>query len=88
MIVFVKADGAVINVMPSQVYQGSNLSGSIYFVAPFSRRNAVTISFKLPNGINTLSYDMTGVSELEGITDKFGKEYSVWEWQNKNAEVT
>lgn len=88
MIVFAKADGSVINVMPSPVYQGSNLSGSIYFVAPLSRLNAVNLAFKLPNGIYTQSYNMTGVSELEGITDKLGKEYSVWEWEDKNAEIT
>lgn len=88
MIVFAKADGTVINVMPSPVYQGSNLSGSIYFVAPLSRLNAVNLAFKLPNGIYTQSYNMTGVSELEGITDNLGKEYSVWEWEDKNAEIT
>lgn len=88
MIVFAKADGTVSDVLPSPVYQGSNLGGSIYFVAPFSRLNAVSVAFTLPNGINTKPYKMTGVSELAGITDKFGKEYSVWEWQDDNAEVT
>ena len=88
MIVFSKADGAIIDVLPSPVYQGSNLSGSIYFVAPFSAMNGVTVAFKLPNGEYTKSYIMTGVSELSGVTDKFGKEYNVWEWQDRNAEVT
>lgn len=88
MIVFAKADGAIIDVLPSPVYQGSNLSGSIYFVAPFSAMNGVTVAFKLPNGEYTKSYIMTGVSELSGVTDKFGKEYNVWEWQDRNAEVT
>jgi len=88
MIVFAKADGTIMDVLPSPVYQGSNLENSIYFVAPFSRMNAVTVSFKLPNGINTQSYPMTSVSELEGVTDKLGKEYSVWQWAEANAEVT
>lgn len=88
MIIFAKADGTVIDVITTPVYQGSNVSGSIYFVAPLPPLNAVTVAFKLPNGINTQSYRMTNVSELEGVTDKLGKEYSVWEWQDKNAEVT
>lgn len=88
MIVFAKADGTVIDVVPTPIYQGSNLSGSIYFVAPFSRLNAVSVAFTLANGLHTEPYRMTGVSELEGITDKLGKEYSVWEWQDDNAEVT
>lgn len=88
MIIFAKADGTVIDVITTPVYQGSNLSGSIYFVAPLPPLNAVTVTFKLPNGINTQNYRMTSVNELVGVTDKFGKEYSVWEWQDKNAEVT
>lgn len=88
MIIFAKADGTVIDVITTPVYQGSNISGSIYFVAPLPPLNAVTVAFKLPNGINTQNYRMTSVSELDGVTDKFGKEYNVWEWQDKNAEVT
>lgn len=88
MIVFAKSDGTVSDVLPSPVYQGSNLGGSIYFVAPFSRLNGVSVAFTLPNGTNMPPYLMTRVSELAGITDKFGKEYSVWEWQDDNAEIT
>lgn len=88
MIVFSNADGTIIDVVSTPVYQGSNLSGSIYFVAPIPRGNTVTVSFKLPNGRYSKIYTMIGVSQLNGITDKLGKEYSVWEWQDKNAEVT
>lgn len=88
MIVFAKADGTIIDVMPSPVFQGSNMSGSIFFVAPLASLNAVTVAFKLPNGILTEPYRMTLVSELDGVTDKLGEEYSVWEWQDGNAEIT
>ena len=88
MIVFIKADGTAIDVAPSPVYQGSSLSGSLYLVAPFPRTNAVTVAFQLSDGDYTESYAMTSVAELEGVTDKLGDEYSVWEWQTKNALVT
>lgn len=88
MIVFIKADGTAIDVAPSPVYQGSSLSGSLYLVAPFPRTNAVTVAFQLSDGDYTESYAMTSVAELEGVTDKLGDKYSVWEWQTKNALVT
>lgn len=88
MIVFIKADGTAIDVAPSPVYQGSSLSGSLYLVAPFPRTNAVTVAFQLSDGDYTENYAMTSVAELEGVTDKLGDEYSVWEWQTNNALVT
>lgn len=88
MIVFAQANGEVIDVSPSSVYQGSNLSGSIFFVAPISDYNSVMVAFTLPNGKSTESYGMTRVNELNGFTDKLGNEYRAWEWTNKNAEVT
>lgn len=100
MIIFIKADGTAVKVVPSPVYQGSSLEGSLYLVAPFPPINAVSVAFTLANGDNTTEYAMTSVSELDGIfdmisqgeldgvADKFGREYSVWEWQTKNALVT
>ncbi|MFR1565558.1 MAG: hypothetical protein ACLSUT_03880 [Christensenellales bacterium] len=88
MIVFVKADGTAIDVVPTPVYQGSSLKGSLYFVGPFPNTDAVSVSFILANGDYTEEYGLTSVSELEGVTDKLGDEYGVWEWQTKNGLVT
>lgn len=88
MIVFIQADGTAITVAPSPVYQGSSLSGSLYLVAPFPRTNAASVAFQLADGKYTESYPMTSIAELEGVTDKLGDEYSIWEWQTKNAFVT
>lgn len=88
MIVFVKADGTAIDVVPSPVYQGSSLTGSLYFVGPFPNTDAVSVSFILANGDYTEEYGLTSVSELEGVTDKLGEEYGIWEWQTKNGMVT
>ena len=88
MIIFIKADGTAVNVVPSPVYQGSSLAGSLYLVAPFPPTNAVSVAFTLANGDYTTEYAMTSISELDGVTDKLGDEYSIWEWQTQNALVT
>lgn len=88
MIVFIQADGTAITVAPSPVYQGSSLSGSLYFVAPFPPANSVSVAFQLADGKNTERYPLTSIAELEGVTDKLGDEYSIWEWQMQNAFVT
>lgn len=88
MIIFIKADGTAVNVVPSPVYQGSSLAGSLYLVAPFPPTNGVSVAFTLANGDYTTEYAMTSISELEGVTDKLGGEYSIWEWQTQNALVT
>lgn len=88
MIIFIKADGTAINVVPSPVYQGSSLAGSLYLVAPFPPTNAASVAFTLANGDYTAEYAMTSISELDGVTDKLGDEYSIWEWQTQNAFVT
>ena len=87
MIVFARADGSVITVTPTPVYQGSALNGSIYFVAPYPRNNTVKLAFKLPDGLYKQG-GMISVSDLPGVTDLLGSEYSVWEWPTSNAEVT
>lgn len=88
MIIFIKADGTAVNVVPSPVYQGSSLAGSLYLVAPFPPTNGVSVAFTLANGDYTTEYAMTSISELDGVTDKLGDEYSIWEWQTQNALVT
>lgn len=89
MIVFVKADGSVQSVLPSPVYQGSSLEGSLYFVAPFPATNAVDVAFIRANGDVIGKYGLTRVtSGLPDVLDKLGAEYNVWEWQASNADVT
>ncbi len=88
MIVFIKTDGTVINVAPSPVYQGSSLSGSLYLVAPFPPTNAVEVAFTLPNGERTQSYVMTAISSMQDVINKLDDNYSVWEWQSNNGEIT
>ena len=89
MIVFVKADGSVQSVLPSPVYQGSSLEGSLYFVAPFPETNAVDVAFVRADGDVIGKYPLTRVtSGLPDVLDKLGTEYNVWEWQTSNADVT
>ncbi len=88
MIVYVNTSGTAISVQPSPVYQGSSLSGALYFVAPFPTTNAVSVAFTLPNGDATKVYPMTSVAELPGVMDGLGDEFSVWEWQVDDALIT
>lgn len=92
MIVFCSAEGAVTKVLPSPVYQGSSLSGGLYFVAPFPSSNVVTVAFQLANGDFTADYPLSPITEndneLQDVFDKLGKNYSVWEWQTDNGFVT
>lgn len=90
MIVFVKADGSVQSVLPSPVYQGSSLEGSLYFVAPFPATNAVDVAFVRANGdvIGKDPLTLTPVASLPDVLNKLGTEYNVWEWQTSNADVT
>lgn len=89
MIIFAQADGTVQSILPSPVYQGSSLEGSLYFVAPFAASNGVDVAFELPSGNVTEHYPLTPVAEnLPDVVSKLGSEYSVWEWQYSNAEIT
>lgn len=92
MIVFCSAEGTVTKVLPSPVYQGSSLSGGLYFVAPFPSSNTVTVAFQLANGDFTTDYLLSPITEndneLQDVFDKLGKNYSVWEWQADNGFVT
>ena len=89
MIVFCNANGTVTSVLPSPVYQGSALSGGLYFLAPVPKTNSVTVAFELPDGTVTDSYLLTPVIQgLENIVDTLGETYSVWEWQTKDKRIT
>ena len=89
MIVFCNANGTVTSVLPAPVYQGSALSGGLYFLAPVPKTNSVTVAFELPDGTVTDSYLLTPVIQsLENIVDTLGETYSVWEWQTKDKRIT
>ena len=89
MIVFCNANGKVTSVLPSPVYQGSALSGGLYFLAPVPKTNSVTVAFELADGTVTDSYLLTPVIQgLENIVDTIGEMYSVWEWQTKDKRIT
>ena len=89
MIVFCNANGTVTSVLPTPVYQGSALSGGLYFLAPVPKTNSVTVAFELADGTVTDSYLLTPVIQgLENIVDTLGETYSVWEWQTKDKRIT
>lgn len=89
MIVFSNASGGILQSTPDRVFQGSSLSGTVFFVAPFDSNNAVTVAFELPNGKTTQEYLMTASAQkLEEVKDPRGNNYSVWEWLFSNKEVT
>lgn len=89
MIVFCNANGTVTSVLPAPVYQGSALSGGLYFLAPVPKTNSVTVAFELADGTVTDSYLLTPVIQgLENIVDTLGETYSVWEWQTKDKRIT
>ncbi len=88
MIVFIKADGTPLNVVTSPVYQGSQLNGSLYLVAPYSATNAVTVNFTLPNGDLTETYLLTPINAIEGVETEKLEGYSIWEWQANNKKIT
>lgn len=86
MIFFVGNDGTVLNSVPSTVYQGSANANDIYLVAPFAENLTVGLAFKLPNGVYTSRYIMTGNNELREVINKqTGKNYSVWSFSLPNA---
>ena len=89
MIVFINTSGTVQQILPSPIYQGQGLSGSLYLVAPFSARNGVDVSFILPNGEATASYALTpSTVALPNTLTANGERYSVWEWQTNNGFIT
>ncbi len=88
MIVFIKADGTPLNVVTSPVYQGSQLNGSLYLVAPYPAQNGVSVRFILPTGEITVASPMTPINEIEGVETEALEGYSIWEWQVNNREIT
>ena len=79
MIFYFDAKLNLIKNEPESVFQGSNKANTIYFVAPFSSADSVTVKFTLPDGKVTKVGLMTNTATLNGVMDiKSGETYSVW----------
>lgn len=79
MIFYFDANLNLIKNEPESVFQGSNKANTIYFVAPFSSADSVTVKFTLPDGKVTKVGLMTNTATLNGVVDiKSGETYSVW----------
>lgn len=88
MIVFIKADGTVINVTSSPFYQGSSLSGAFYLIAPYPNTHSASVRFTLADGRYTESYGMTSVSQLPIALGTIAENCTVWEIGAKTSEIT
>ena len=85
MIFFVANDGTIIKGMPSPVYQGAANTNTIYLIAPFATNTAVTVAFKLPNGVWTEPAAMTAQNALQGIVnEETGQTYAGWTYDIPN----
>lgn len=86
MILFAGNDGSIIKSVPSNVYQGSANANNIYLIAPFAANLAVTVAFKLPNGVIIPPDAMSRTGEIEGIiNEKTGKPYAGWQYALPNS---
>lgn len=88
MIVFSNASGNVIYTSPEAVYQGSSLSGTVYFLAPLGQQCSVTASFELPDGSIIGPYAMTPSASITGVQDSGGDTYNSWIWSVSDNAVT
>ena len=63
MLISLRADGTAEMLLPSHVYQGSNVA-NVYVIAPFPNTTVLQVGFTLPNG-TTASAPMTYVQDSE-----------------------
>lgn len=85
MLFFVANDGTIIKGLPSPVYQGAANTNTIYLIAPFATNTAVTVAFKLPNGVWTEPAAMTAQNALQGIVNEVtGQTYAGWTYDIPN----
>ena len=86
MIFFVGNDGTIIKGLPSPVYQGAANSNTVYLIAPFAENTAVTVAFKLPNGVVTAPAAMASQGAIAGVTDAAtGQTYAGWTYDLPNS---
>ena len=65
MLISLRADGTAEMLLPSHVYQGSNVA-NVYVTAPFPNTTVLQVGFTLPNG-TTASAPMAYVKNSDGI---------------------
>lgn len=65
MLISLRADGTAVMLLPSHVYQGSNVA-NVFVTAPFPNTTVLQVGFTLPNG-TTASAPMTYVENSDGI---------------------
>ena len=86
MIFFVGNDGTIVKGLPSPVYQGAANSNTVYLIAPFAENTAVTVAFKLPNGVVTAPAAMAQQGAIAGVTDAAtGQTYAGWTYDLPNS---
>ena len=86
MIFFVGNDGTIVKGLPSPVYQGAANSNTVYLIAPFAENTAVTVAFKLPNGVVTAPAAMASQGAIAGVTDAAtGQTYAGWTYDLPNS---
>ena len=80
MIFYYNANGDSLGVFPENVYQGSNKANSLYFICPINRASIVSAVFILPNGEQTIPYQMDLISSenFSGLNDVEGNTFNVW----------
>ena len=89
MLFFVANDGTIIKGLPSPVYQGAANTNTIYLIAPFATNTAVTVAFRLPNGVVTAPAAMTAQQALQGIVNaETGQTYAGWTYDLPNSVTT
>ena len=77
MIYFVNAAGAVARCVPERVFQGSAEGSRIVLVAPFAQSEAVSVSFRLPDGSATPPY-LLGFEGAFSAEDEEGSRLYAW----------
>lgn len=73
MIIISDAFGNVQSIIPDKIYQGSNNANEIYYIAPFSASNVVTITFELPVSINGLP-----IEYIMKNPTKISNDHNIW----------
>ena len=78
---YVDSGGVVLHVDPERIFQGLANANTIRFVGAFASNLAVTLAFKLPNGVWTVPQKMTLSAQLTGIQMPDGTQFNVWEYK-------
>lgn len=78
MVFISDANGTLIQVVNTTVYQGSFNAAEVVLIAPFSQSNVVTVSYVLPNGVSLSPVLLSPLGQLDGMQDAAGNTLSAW----------